>query len=342
MLYKSAICIGALVFAMLWGCSGDIAGKENPGSEVTSGGDTGTQHLDGGTVDKEVHDTPSSGPETAPEEKAQPDTHVIKEQGPTETVPEPIAPEKAAPETSNPPGKGSIAIYLKGDLKPKTYQDKLQGQTPTNYAIAVSKYYIMRSINDPAPQLCFDHGKNAKIADMHKDNLVGSCVTNALKTGLYTYGKVKVEWVRYTVQGILHYNQKLPGAFTFFRAYSDTTYQGKSYKAGNGTIAFSLLPTNTIPYKFPNPPPIPGMKFQLVNGEFWMTFPYKRGLPVKKDNEKKHWARFHWEIDKAFRWEDLSTANFQKGSWDVTLNPSTAEPVKGFGVSGYYITSSID
>ncbi len=259
-----------------------------------------------------------------------------KEQTP-ESTPEQQSKDQFSPDT----GGGTIKIYLKGDLTPQTFTDKYSSQTPTNYQIALSRYFIMLNAQDPKPQLCF-HLKKVAVADMSKDNLMGSCRTQTLKTGLYTYGKVKVEWVRYTVDGVMHYNGiPLSGKLTFLRAYSDTTYQGKAYKAGQGRIKFAGPTTVEIPYTFPQVPTTPGLKFSLVKGEFFITFPYTKPLPIDQTSKDQHWARMHWKIHNAFRWIDKALPSYKTDIWDVAVTTSTTEEVKLFGVSGYKITSSV-
>lgn len=236
-----------------------------------------------------------------------------------------------------------IQIFLKGDLTKQTYQDKYGGQTPTDYKIALSRYEVLTRLDDPNPQPCFDHGKTPKVADMSKDNLMGSCPTKSITSGNYTHGRVKVDWALYTVNGTLHFNgQPLPGKFTFFRAYSDTEYQGKTYKASEGFIRYTGVTTVENPYTYPAGQSFPGLTTKLVKGEFFMTFPYKRVLPVQQDNPRTHWARFHWKIFEAFRWEEKTLTGYTSGTWDVDPDVSKAEEVKLFGVSDYFITTSLD
>lgn len=241
--------------------------------------------------------------------------------------------------------KGQIQIYLKGDLTPETFQDGLVGQTPTQYSIALSRYWVLKSANDPAPQLCFDHGQNSVEADMSKDNLMGTCTTATIQDGSYTHGKVKVDWAKYSVTGTLHYNGlPLQGKFTFFRAYSNTTHDGKSYKAQEGWLEFQGPTTVRIPYTYP-PLPAPslsGVQLSEANGEFFMLFPFKRPLPIAQQNVDTHWARFHWKIFQAFRWADKTLPGYTQGTWDVAVDPTAAEEVKVGGVTGFFITTSLD
>jgi len=240
------------------------------------------------------------------------------------------------------PGHGVIKIYVRGDLLPITYKDGLSGQTPVNYQIALSRYYILKSANDPAPTLCFDH-KKSFVSDIYKDNLVGLCRTKDIKTGVYTHGRTKVDWARYTVDGTYHLGiQKYPGKFTFFRAYSDVVYNNKSYKAGTGTITFSGLTTVSIPMIYGPLPPMPGVSFKTINGEFLMTFLYTKPLPISQTSTKVHWARFHWKIHKSFRWLDSKLPGFQSGVWDVAAIFTNTELVKMHGVHSHYVTSSVD
>lgn len=240
-------------------------------------------------------------------------------------------------------GGGMINIFVKGDLTKGTFGDGLAGQTPQSYQIAISRYHILRSATDPSPVLCFDHGAKAYVVDVHKDNLVGSCLTKKISSGSYTHGRTKVDWARYTVDGVYHYpGQKIPGKFTFFRAYSDVVYDNKTYKAGQGTITFSGVTKVSIPVLYPPLPSIPGVAFETKNGEFSMTFRYSKPLPIVQADTQKHWARFHWKIHDSFRWADTTLPGYKTGAWDVSPLLSNTEIVKLYGVSGYLVTSSVD
>ncbi|MBI5524833.1 MAG: hypothetical protein HY897_00715 [Deltaproteobacteria bacterium] len=240
-------------------------------------------------------------------------------------------------------GPGTISIYLTGDFTPRTFEDGLSGQTPADYVIALSKYFIQTSMDDPSPVFCFDHGEAAAAADLSRDNLMGVCPTESIPTASYTHGRVKVDWARYTVAGTLHYTgQSLPGEFTFFRAYSDVSYEGHAYAAGEGTAQFSGSTTTEVPATFPPIPPIPGLRMETIAGEFWLTFPYSRPLLVVQGNEDQHWARFFWEVFEAFRWEDRQSAGYLEGVWDVSTAEIDTETVVNPGATGYHVTASTD
>jgi|GEM_PF-2788823 len=239
-------------------------------------------------------------------------------------------------------GTGTIGIYLKGELAKKAFNDGLSGQTPTDYEIAIAGYHVLKNLGG-APVKCFDHGNKPTIANLAKDNLTGTCKTAAIPTGIYTYGRVRVAWSRYTVKGVLHYaGQVLPGSFSYFRAWSDTTYKGKSYKANTGTVTFKGIVTQEIPWTYPQANAPLGFKYELKGGNFYMTFPYTKPLPIVQQDKGKHWARLHWYVGDAFRWQDKNSVNFAKGKWDVAVPASMSEEVKMYGVSEYKVTSSID
>lgn len=241
---------------------------------------------------------------------------------------------------------GKVSIYLTGDTKAVTFTDGLAGQTPTKFEIALSRYHILTSPADPAPVLCFDHGPKPVVADLAKDTLVGSCPTAGLPTAMYSHGRVKVDWARFTVQGKLHAAGGVyPHSVTFFRAWSDTTVDGEAYKAGQGTITVVNplgVQVATMPYTYPPAPPIAGMTTETVKGEYLMTFVWSKPLPVVKDFPGEHWSRFHWHVFQGFRWQDSDVAAHVKDAWDVWATGSDTEAVKVAGVTGYHVTSSAD
>ncbi len=241
---------------------------------------------------------------------------------------------------------GIIAIYLKGDYATETFTDGLQGQTASDFEIALSRYVLLKSADDASPQPCFDHGAAAVVAKMAGDNLMGSCANTAIESGLYTHGRVKVDWSRYTVSGQLHYaGQVLPGKFTFLRAWSDTSIDGAAFKAGDGTLRFQDITgavDTVVPYTYPPMPPQAGMTTETVGGEFSMTFAYKKALPVQSGVAADHWARFHWHLYEGFRWKDAAQAGFGAGVWDVVPSPGVSEEVLVPGMTDYHVTSSVD
>jgi len=240
-------------------------------------------------------------------------------------------------------GGGRILIYLAGDQQSKTFNDGLAGQTPTNYEIALSGYQVMTASDDPNPQPCFDHGDAPVVANLAGDTLMGSCPTSMIATAQYTHGRVRVDWLRYQVSGTLHAaGQVLPGQFTFFRAYSAVTFEGQSYQPGEGYLRYAGATTFERPMTFTDTLAWPGVTTELVNGEYWMTFPYGRPLPVVQNSMDEYWARFHWEIFEAFRWQNMSATGFMDGVWDVVPPPGASEQVQMSGVSGFYITTSLD
>jgi hypothetical protein len=252
-------------------------------------------------------------------------------------------PDGGVTEDASTPAGGSISIYLQGDLTPKTFTDGLAGQTPTSYVVALSEYWVQTSLSDPAPVFCFDTGGQPVEADLAEDTLAGVCQTADLPTGVYTHGRVKVEWATYTVTGTLHYSGvPLPGTFTFLRAYSDTLYEGQPYLAGEGSITFTGATQVTIPTTFDPPLSIPGMVLETLDGELWMTFPYSSPLAIDQTDTGAHWARFHWEIFEGFRWQDAATAGYIDNIWDVGMTVAETEPVLYPGVTGYHTTASTD
>ena len=240
-------------------------------------------------------------------------------------------------------GDGSISIYLTGDSSERAYDDDLAGQTPRGYTLALGDYFIQTSLDDSSPQLCFGADGAAILADLAADNLMGACPTAMIPSAIYTHGRVNVAWVRYTVDGSLHHlGVPYPGEFEFFRAYSDTTFEGDDYSAGEGYAEFHGITNVRVPLVFDDPVEFRGTRVETTNGRFWMTFPYTEPLPVVQSNTDAHWARMHWHIFEAFRWEDVSALGYVDGVWDISSIAPTVEEVVVPGVSGYHITTSLD
>lgn len=239
---------------------------------------------------------------------------------------------------------GRIAIFLAGDDSERTFTDSASGQTPRDFDIALSAYYVQTSRFDNSRALCFDLGDTPAIADMSGDNLIGSCLTSSIPTGTYTHGRVKVDWLRYTIDGTLHAGEGPDqGEYDLFRAMSNTEYEGTYYTANTGYIAFSGLISFSLPLTFP---PMSGggmgIDINMELGKLWMTFPYSSPLPIDASNLQHHWARFHWELYESFRWIDTSLEGHSPGVWDTRYNIADSEQVVGSGFNGYHITSSLD
>jgi hypothetical protein len=239
---------------------------------------------------------------------------------------------------------GTIRIYVEGDLSTTDFHDGLVGQTPRDYEVAVSRYSLLRSADDPSPALCFDHGDKVVVAKMHRDNLIGFCRTANLPSATYTHGRTKVVWARYTVDAVYHaLGLPHPGAVTFFRAFSDTEYGGKPYEAGQGTISFKGATSETeLPVSYGPMPDSPGLVTASRDGELTVTFPYTTSLPVDAGNTSSHWARFHWRTKESFRWVDRRLPGYEDGVWDISSLAANNEEVRLHGVAGYYVSSSVD
>ncbi len=239
---------------------------------------------------------------------------------------------------------GTVAIYLTADSSERTYDDELRGQTPRDFRIALSRYYLLTSAADPAPVLCFDHGADPAVASIEQDVHVGTCATATVPTAVYTHGRVKVDWVSYTVEGTVHSEGvAYPGSVEVFRAYSDTTHHDKAYVAGEGVIGFrSAALDNEVDVTYPALPQLAGVHLELVDGELLMTFPYTTPLPMERSNTEHHWARFHWEVFEGYRWRDSDVAGYTPGVWDVDLLGQRSEEVVFGGVTGYHVTASTD
>jgi hypothetical protein len=259
----------------------------------------------------------------------------------------PQPPDAGAPDTPDmapAKGTGAISIYLKGDFTPKVFTDTLASQTITEHRIAISEYWIQTSLNDPSPVLCFDHGKKPVVAEMEKDNLMGACKTNTIPTASYTHGRVKVDWIKFSVTGTVHFlSMPYPGSFTVFRAYSDTAYEGKNYTAGQGKVNYVGIIPVELPVSYDPLPVVPGLKMEVdANGDFWIVFPFGKSLLIVQNNNEQHWARFHWQMYEGFRWLEHNAVGYADNTWDVSPYPGATEEVISAGVTGFYITASTD
>lgn len=294
-----------------------------------------------GDIQGEVASATDGGQDALASADAQPDTAL-----PTDISGAPDVQSADGAASQDAGSAGTVSIYLTGDLTAQAFQDGLAGQTPTDFEIALSRYHILKSADDPAPVLCFDHGKGQVVAALSKDTLVGTCPTAALPTGSYSHGRVKVLWSRYTVAALLHSGAVvLPGTFTFLRAWSDTMVEGKFYQAGQGTVTFKNLAgvaMSTVPNTYPSALPMTGVSTKTVGGEFLMTFAWTHALPVVQGGAGAHWARFHWHTHDGFRWKDTDVAGHKKGAWDVWSTLTGSEEVVVAGVTGYHVTSSVD
>ena len=245
------------------------------------------------------------------------------------------------------PGAGEIAIYLAGDLTPVVFEDGASGQTPRDYFIAVSAYQLVRPDGTILSAPCFDYGDTPVVADVHEDTLMGSCLTSAIPTATYTHGLVRVDWVRYTVDGTLHRGREsFPGEFEFFRAMSDTKYDGNTYTAGAGYLEFRGATSFRLPLWLGEMSDWEGLEFKWDedNRDLWMQFPFDVPLPIESGSPDAHWARLHWEFYESFRWIDLSRDGYVAGVWDLVnyIVSSGTEQVVRSGFNGYHITTSLD
>ncbi|MFH1132243.1 MAG: hypothetical protein V1754_12975 [Pseudomonadota bacterium] len=234
---------------------------------------------------------------------------------------------------------GIITIYVEGDTSTKSFSDGLSGQTPKEFTMSLGQFDIMTSASDPNPVTIFDHGSNPVDVDMLGHTKAGEGQTKDIPAGTYTHGQVLLTKTVFKIDGTVHATLAFPGEIQVIGALSDTTINGESWKQGQATYTFSLVP-QPIPATLPLLPSTAGGTIIQKNGQTWMVFSFDKPISIPLSKGKNWEGTITYEVFKSFRWQDEQKTGYKDGVFDVTALPAPSyEPVMNFGATGYRINT---
>jgi hypothetical protein len=254
------------------------------------------------------------------------------------------APDQLLPDAAPPEGDAGdrfISIYIKGDTTTQPPADGLSGQTPQNYVMGLGRFDLLRSAQDPAPVVAFDHGAKPVMVDMLKTTLGGKARIADLPAGAYTHGRVLLTMATFTVAATGHgAGLAVPGKVTVTAALSDTTIKGAPWKQNQAEFTgdFKPLPPVTIPAPLPPLPSTGGGSVVQEGGRTWLVFQFPKPLEVSPATGRDHRATIIYRVRESFRWQDQAKPGFAPKVFDIDM--AGFEAVKSFGATGYAVESS--
>jgi hypothetical protein len=231
-----------------------------------------------------------------------------------------------------------ISIYIEGDTATPPPADGLAGQTPQDYRMGLGRFDLMRSAQDPAPVVAFDHGAQPVMVDMLKTTLGGKARIADLPAGAYTHGRVLLTMATFTVAATGHgAGLAVPGKVTVTAALSDTTIKGAPWKQNQAEFTgdFKPLPPVTIPAPLPPLPTTGGGSVVQEGGRTWLVFQLPEPLKVSPATDRDHRATIIYRVRESFRWQDQQKAGFAPKVFDIDM--TGFEAVKSFGATGYAV-----
>lgn len=241
-------------------------------------------------------------------------------------------------------GGARLDIDILGDVSPQTFTDGLQGQTPSRYIQGLGAFQILRSADDLAPVVVFDHGADWVPVDMLARTRGGSSPLARLPRATYTHGRVRLAFTRFTVDAVAHaLGQSVPGELTITSAHAATTVVdavggGASYLRGESRFRFVGAGIEREgPIALPDFPATGGGSVVEREDGLWLEFPLTPPVVIEPTDPSNHLGVITYALFESFRWRDEAGVDWAEGSYDLDGTAMSSEPVLNFGATGYSI-----
>jgi hypothetical protein len=230
---------------------------------------------------------------------------------------------------------GAVTIHLRATTAPFAHHDGFSGQTPSDQRLAIKSLSLGASADDPSPWLVFALGTDAVLAGVNDgdDSVIATVPDASLRPGSYSYAKVGVAYVRYSVAATVHADGlAVPGTFDSLEVLSSgTLLDGTTYSSGYSTFTF-VVGSETFGPVTETSAPLPtsaglGIGLSIVDGQAAYGFP----IAIEVAREKGDFdLTMLANTNEDFRWKDEDEPGYAPGVFDVTP-PSSYEPVEQFG-----------
>jgi hypothetical protein len=237
-------------------------------------------------------------------------------------------------------GTANIVIHVRATAAPVAHVDGLSGQTPRDEYIGVKAMQLLTSPADPSPFVIFEHPTyvEARLND-GDDTVIATVPASSVRPGQYSYVRTLVTHVRYKVDATVHASGVATvGEYeNLLVLTNDTEVGGQKRQSGDLVSTFrgggqTFGPTES---KYPLPPRTEwaGVALEVSQGRAYYVYPATIvvGPPPATDVS----ATFEVNMHECFRWEDLPTAGYRPGVWDVEL--TGYEPVRQFGANSFSV-----
>ncbi|MEO6420591.1 MAG: hypothetical protein ABIP39_14350 [Polyangiaceae bacterium] len=217
--------------------------------------------------------------------------------------------------------------------------DGFASQTARNEKIGISGLSLLTSPTDPSPLKVYEGPSVEAGLNDKDDTVVGRVSAKSLKGGTYSFARVPVTHVRYTVAGTYHASGlSAPGDFIDVVVFSDgTTLDGQTRNQGWFSATFTTAGMTFGPATGTNPIPsidAGGFKLVTAGGQAYYEFAIAP-LIVDPDVTKDVNVIFEVNTNLDFHWQDLPNTGYATNVFDVEM--ATYEPVKKFGANSFRI-----
>lgn len=241
------------------------------------------------------------------------------------------------------PGGPTVTLSLRGSKDALPHGDGLASQTPIAQGVAVRSFYLMKDASDASPLKIADIGPTSVETDLVTGvtNDITSVPIKSLPAGSYTFAKVGVAYVRYTIAARLHAGGfPTDGTYDNIEALSDNAIidgvaRPKSWFKSTFVVGGKALgSTENVGAPLPALPQSGGMRLETVGPESYYVFPLKISLDPTYPADMR--LVIDVNVHESFRWVDQGSMGYAPKVFDTT--PTTYEPVMSFGASAFKVT----
>lgn len=241
------------------------------------------------------------------------------------------------------PGGPTVTLSLRGSKDAVTHKDTLASQTPLRQGVAIRSFYLMKDASDPAPLKVADIGPTSVETDLVSGEMkdITTVPIKSLPKGAFTFAKVGVAYVRYTIAARLHTGGfPTDGTYDNIEALSDNAVidgvvRKKSWFKSTFNVAGKpVASTENEGAPLPALPDSGGMRLETSGSESFYVFP----LTIALDPDYPADMRLVVDVNvhESFRWVDQGTFGYSAKVFDTT--PTSYEPVMSFGASAFKVT----
>ena len=242
------------------------------------------------------------------------------------------------------PSGPTLTIRVEGALEDRSPADGLAAQTPTTWVYGLQRLELLRSADDPNPEVIFDYAPSFVLVDLLSTNVVAQVPIADLPTGTFPYFRIVLTHEEVVVASSLHQVPVIGDYATpldIVYALSNVDSDGLAMQQGDVTVTANIFGTNyAVPthWAVPTTSPAPGAGAAAVDGEWRVTFPVSPSLvsATSPAVDVTYAVRFY--VTNAFRWQDQATPGYTTDAWDISLGPpATFEPVLRIGANAYEV-----
>lgn len=236
-----------------------------------------------------------------------------------------------------------LVIVVEGSTEEIPPDDGHASQTPEPYRYGLQRMLLLRDVDDPAPEVIFDHAPSHVLVDMHDRTTVAEVAIAGLPQGSFPYFRIALTHVDATVETRLHGvpvvgTVKVPMRIVY--ALSDATVDAIAMDQGDARATANIYgQVVTTPYSWPvtYPLPVPGAWAESIGGTTYVTFMLPEPLEVSAAPTDDLTFAIRYQIRDSFRWIDTDAEEgYADGVWDITVStPIFAETVVQFGATSF-------